>query len=101
MSFLGLLCGWIGAYFNLSEFQTVTRVLVMVISIKQLLMGFEGAIADNFVVWLRSVVGIGVLHLAFARVPALSLFFRPVAGGREAPVLDPPLSVRPFPNLLT
>jgi hypothetical protein len=101
MSLLGLLCGWLGACFNLGEFQTVTRVLVMVISIKQLLMGFEGAIADNFVVWLRSVVGIGILHSVFARVPATSLFFRPVGVGREAPVIDPPGSVRPFPNLLT
>jgi hypothetical protein len=64
-------------------------------------MGFEGAIADNFVVWLRSVVGIGILHSVFARVPATSLFFRPVGVGREAPVIYPPGSVRPFPNLLT
>jgi hypothetical protein len=101
MVLLGLLCGWVGATFNLGEFQTVTRVLVMVITIKNLLMGFEGAIADNFVVWLRSVVGVGILHLMFARVPAVSRLFKSTDAAAEAAIADPPIGVQPFPNLLT
>jgi hypothetical protein len=101
MIFLGLLCGWVGTSFNLGEFQTVTRVLVMVITIKQLLMGFEGGIADNFVVWLRSIVGVGLLHLAIARVPAVSRLSRSTNAGLATPLADPSVGERHFPNLLT
>jgi hypothetical protein len=101
MMTLGLLCGWIGSCFNLGQYQTVTRVLIMVITIKYLLMGFEGGVADNFVVWLRSIVGIGILHVLFARVPAQSRVFRSARPGLRAPLEDESVGERPFPNLLT
>src|SRR5208283_2536171 len=62
MGLIGSICGWVGARFNLAESRTVTRVLVTIITIKQLIVIFESAIADSYVVWLRSLAGIGILH---------------------------------------
>jgi hypothetical protein len=101
MGVIGLICGWVGASFNLAEFTTVTRVLVTVLTVKWLIVGFEGAIADIYMVWLRSLAGIGLLHLLFARVPAANRL-----RGRGTPEL-PAAAVhhseggQPFPNLLT
>jgi hypothetical protein len=101
MALLGLMCGWVGVCFNLAEFKTVTRVLVTAITIKQLIVGFEGTIADNYVVWLRSLVGIGILHLVLARVLAASRLFPPTNSGPEAMSADRPPGGRLFPNLST
>jgi len=108
MTLIGSICGWVGARFNLSEFRTVTRVLVTVITIRQLIVVFESSISDCYVVWLRSLACIGILHLAFARVPAVSRFFRPagklptaLGAGSQSPSADPNRSQRLFPHLLT
>lgn len=69
MSIFGLLCGSVGARCDMTETRTVTRLLVLVLTIKQSIVSFEGAIAPTYVVWLRSVAAIGVLHLLFARLP--------------------------------
>jgi hypothetical protein len=101
MGFIGALCGWVGARFNLADYKTVTRILVMVVTIKQLILGFEGAVAPNYVVWLRSLAAIGVLHLIFARVPAVSRLFVPANSDRETISEDRLREQRLFPNLLT
>ncbi len=95
MAVIGLLCGWVGTSFNLAEYVTVTRVLITVITIKQMIVGFEGGISDIYVVWMRSLALIGLLHLVFARVPVTSRLF----GGTRVP---PPVPAgRLFPHLLT
>jgi hypothetical protein len=102
MGLIGLICGWVGAGFNLAEYRTVTRVLVTVLTIKQLIVAFESTIADCYVVWLRSLAGIGILHLIFARVPVVSRFFQPTGPApKRLPADDRPSPERPFPNLLT
>ena len=101
MGLFGAISGWVGAAFNLAEFRTVTRVLVVVVTIKQLIVGFEGTIADNWVVWLRSLAAIGVLHLLFARVPVASRFFISRSSEREGQPADQAAGQRLFPNLLT
>lgn len=101
MPLIGLICGWVGARFNLAEYTTVTRVLVTVITIKLLIVGFEGSISDIYVVWLRSLAGIGILHTIFAR--------RPIASGASSakdlepqpPAAEHPAGEPLFPNLLT
>jgi hypothetical protein len=101
MGLIGLICGWVGARFNLLEFSTVTRILVTVVTIKQLIVGFEGAIAPGYVVWLRSLAAVGILHLIFARVPVVSRLFQPNNARPNAVSADRGRSERPFPNLLT
>jgi hypothetical protein len=101
MGLIGSICGWVGARFNLAEFRTVTRVLVTIITIKQLIVIFESSIADCYVVWLRSLAGIGILHLVFARAQVASRFFQPMSSSPEPLSADQPRSVRLFPNLMT
>jgi hypothetical protein len=108
MALIGSICGWIGARYNLSEFRSVTRVLVTVITIRQLIVVFESSISDCYVVWLRSLACIGILHLVFARVPAVSRLFRPAEAVPEttgtvpqSPFADRRGGERLFPHLLT
>ena len=96
MGVLGAICGWIGARFNLPEYRTVTRILVTAVTIKQLIVGFEGAIANNTVFWLRSLAAIGLLHLTFAKTPVRSRLPQPASDANETP-----RDQRLYPNLLT
>jgi hypothetical protein len=99
MGFIGILVGWVGARFNLAEYRTVTRILVTVVTIKQCIIGFEGAVGPGYVVWLRSLAGIGILHLIFARVPVLPRLLSSQRSGRDPALLQPDRPL--FPNLLT
>jgi hypothetical protein len=67
MPLIGIILGIVGGCFNLAQGRSVTRLLVTVLTIKQLIAGFESAITSSYVVWLRSLAGIGLLHLIFAR----------------------------------
>lgn len=97
MSFMGALLGFIGHRFNLRTVCTVTRVLVVAITIKQLIVNFEGGIAPNYVVWMRVMAAIGILHLIFARVPVAS--HQEESAAPDMP--DDKIPARPFPNLVT
>lgn len=99
MSAIGALLGFVGARFNLAQGKTVTRLLVTVVTIKQLVAGFESSIAAIYVVWLRSLAGIALLHLIFARVPAAALLSKPRSVPEPSPS-DGVDAVKPFPNLL-
>lgn len=96
MTLVGLLLGFIGAKFNLAEAATVTRVLIVVVTIRQVILASEGEIATQYIVWMRSLLGIGLLHWVFARVPSVSPHAATtalVAAGKRA--LQPS-----YPNLL-
>lgn len=67
MTLIGTILGVIGARTNLAKSQSLTRLLVLVVTIKGVCMGFEGAIAVAYVIWLRSLGAVVVLHLIFAR----------------------------------
>jgi hypothetical protein len=73
----------------------------MALTIKQLIWGFEGEIAAIYVVWLRSLAGIGVLHLLFARVRVPARWVQSPKAGASAANADQPRSDRRYPNLLT
>jgi len=99
MSVIGSLLGFT-ARFNLAEGRTVTRLLVTVLAIQYLINGFEGAIAVSYVVWLRSMAVVALLHLIFSRN---------TVSKDKIIVVDPNLTdgpseraynVTPFPNLL-
>jgi hypothetical protein len=101
MTLIGAILGWVGGRFNLANGATITRLLVTAVTIKELIVGFEGDIASIYVVWLRSLAGIGLLHLIFARAPITKRWFAAHSGadtGSQSPAL---VAVRAFPNLLT
>jgi hypothetical protein len=70
MTCIGLLLGFLGARYDLSQAVTLTRVLILIATVKVLIMGFESVIAVQYSVWLRSMLAIGILHVLFAKMPA-------------------------------
>lgn len=67
MLLTGFLLGILGAKSNLAEVHSLTRLLILLITIKMLCLGFGGSIALIYIVWMRAVAAIGLLHLMFAR----------------------------------
>jgi hypothetical protein len=68
MPLIGIVLGTVGARCNLSDSVSLTRLLITVVTIRYIVMGFEGSIAVSYVVWLRSVAAIGLLHIVMTRV---------------------------------
>jgi hypothetical protein len=64
---IGLLLGYINVLCDLSTGISVTRLLLLAISIFEIGVRFEGSIATEYEVWLRSVAGILLLHLLLSR----------------------------------
>jgi len=67
MTFIGTLLGCIAAKCNMAEAQSVTRLMVLLATVKYVCLGFEGSIAIAYIVWLRSLGAIALLHVVFAR----------------------------------
>jgi hypothetical protein len=67
---LGALLGLVSAKCSLAEYASLTRMLVLLATAQYLCLGFEGGMSECYVLWLRSLGAIGILHLLFARVPA-------------------------------
>ncbi len=100
MSMLGLLLGFLGAKLDLTESATLTRVMIMVLTIRLIILGFESGIATQYVMWLRSMLAVGLLHLFLAR-PILQP--TPAKAGRVKPDQPAPADGKAspyFPNLL-
>jgi hypothetical protein len=100
MCLIGGILGFVGSRFNLADATTVTRFLVTVITIKQVIMGFEGVIGATYVVWLRSLAGVGLLHALFARIPVPRRNTTPLRRGTDATPGAAVGQIKPFPNLL-
>lgn len=95
---IGFLLGWVNSRFELRENRSVTRFLILVVTIYFICLRFEGSIALQYTLWIRSIILIGALHWLFARTPApsdLSTLANP--GGN---LTGPSGTARPFPNLL-
>jgi hypothetical protein len=90
MSAIGLLLGFIGKRCDLSERRSVTRLLIVAITIYLICVRFEGSIAVNYVVWIRSLAAILLLHWLFARVKVRGE--RDSSRSRSAPS---PLAIQP------
>ena len=99
MSIIGGILGVVGGFFNMAQRKTVTRLLVTVVTIKQLVTGFESAIAPSYVVWARSMAGIGLLHLILARA-SVSAWFDSKIPARDHPI-EGVSGAKLFPNLLS
>lgn len=65
---VGFILGAINTRIALAEGRSLTRFLILVSTIYMLCLRFEGSIAIEYIVWMRSVGVILLLHLAFARV---------------------------------
>jgi hypothetical protein len=100
MAIIGAILGFTGARFNLAEGRTITRLFVTVVTIKELIVGFEGDVASIYVVWLRSMAGVGVLHLIFARLPVGPLLERRIVR-HEFALTTESVRLKAFPNLLS
>lgn len=99
MALLGALLGYVTSKFNSSEGTSLTRVLVIMVTLYEIVLRGGGQIEIEYVVWGRTLVLIGILHLLLARPSAgrQVLTSAPSDGlttGSPAPAL-----VR-FPNLL-
>lgn len=100
MGLIGCSLGYLGQRYNLAERKTVTGLLVVVITTKQVIVGLEGTFSPEYVVWFRSLAAAGILHLIFARVPVASRsqsFHENLTSHRA----EAPSAARPFPNLLS
>jgi hypothetical protein len=90
-SLIGLLLGAVGARCGAYPRLTLTRLLILVLTIYAFAVGSEGSIAVAYVPWLRSMAAIGILHWVFAR--------RGANAGRIAAAAAQP--IRPaFPHLM-
>jgi hypothetical protein len=72
--------------------------MIVMVTLQQLIMSFESTFAAPYAVWIRSLVGIGLLHLMFAHRPMAA----PAPGENSAagsPVSAQPLPL-PFENLM-
>lgn len=99
MPLIGAILGMVGSRCDLAAGVTLTRVLVLLVTIQILVQGFEATIATQYSVWLRLLLGIGVLHLVLARRIA-----PPVDDTKptQSPEAVSALPARPrFSNLLT
>ena len=63
----GALIGWVGVRFDQSKQKSLTGVLVVMVTVYVLVFGRGGSIGNEYVVWIRSLALIGVLHILFAR----------------------------------
>ena len=92
MTIIGGAVGYIGGRFNLSQAKTVTGLLVVVLTIKQVIVSLEGSFSPEYVLWLRSLAAVAVLHVLFSRT----------AVGPPVPAtIERAPEARSFPNLLT
>jgi len=99
MLIIGLLLGLVGTLSNLSQSITITRILVLLATVKLIVLGFESTIATQYSVWVRSIVGIGVMHLLFARQLSSAAKIRSDASAyvKSNATMEPE---SPFPNLM-
>lgn len=92
----GFLLGFINSRCDLSERRTLTRLLVLITTIYATIIRFEGSIALEYIVLLRSLLIVWLLHLVFARVPVTGRDRDTLAAPqpRPAPLIHAPQLMR-------
>ena len=68
----GFLLGFIGSRCTAYPSLSLTRMMIMFVTVFAFVVRAEGSIATEYVVWLRSLAVIGLLHLAISRKQASS-----------------------------
>jgi hypothetical protein len=99
MVVIGGALGSLGQRCNLAERKSVTNLLVVAVTIKQVIVGMEGTFSPEYVVWFRSLGAIGILHVMFAKIP---IVVRTSANIEQhaSPAQSRLSPLKPFPNLL-
>jgi hypothetical protein len=69
MAFSGALFGYISTRFDPSVGVSVSRVLVIMVTLYLLIVRSEGQVEIQYALWARSMLLIGILHLILARRP--------------------------------
>jgi hypothetical protein len=95
MLLVGTLLGFVGAKCNFSEHASVSRMLILLATVQYVCIGFEGAMSVAYVLWLRSLGAVGILHLLFARAATA----RPRGSELPAPQ-QAPVAMARFPNIM-
>jgi hypothetical protein len=95
MLLIGILLGVICGRFDPSLHSSITGVLVLIVTFYELVARRGGQIEIEYAVWIRTLLLIGLLHLAFARQRGV----RMLGGSPASPEPTGNLSLR-FPNLL-
>jgi hypothetical protein len=88
---IGFLLGFVNSRFALAEHRSLTRFLVLVTTIYFLCLRFEGSIAIEYIVWMRSLALVAALHFLFASVSPRARRGRaprPAADADAAPAAD-------------
>lgn len=67
MPLIGFLLGWVGARFCLADRKSMTRFLMLAITVYLVCLRFEAGIAITYTQWIRSVALVLLLHFVFAR----------------------------------
>ncbi len=97
MPLTGLLLGAIGVRCSAHPTLSLTRMMVMFVTIMAFAVRMEGSIATEYVVWLRSMAAILILHALFATQSAVrNVNWRP---GGQAEFKT--RAEQPFPHLLS
>jgi hypothetical protein len=108
MSCIGCILGLVGFGCDLSRSVTLTRVIVLGVTIQLIVIGFESGITTQYSEWFRMMGAIGVLHLCFARRPRADVGPAPAAargnadGAPLSPAIAPlsPAIAARYPNLV-
>jgi hypothetical protein len=95
---IGLLLGFVGSRCAAYPQLSLTRMMVMFVTIFAFVVRAEGSIANEYVVWLRSLAVIGILHLVFSRKLAAAGLL-PTADSNRKAASESPRGI-PFPNLM-
>jgi hypothetical protein len=93
----GFLLGFIGSRCAAYPRLSLTRMMIMFVTIFSFAIRAEGSVATEYVVWLRSMAVIGILHLVFVRRTVASRV--PASNANTTGSADA-LHITPFPNLL-
>lgn len=99
-SAIGYLLGFIGSRCVAYPVLSLTRMMIMFVTIFAFVIRAEGSIANEYVVWLRSMAVIGILHLVFSRGAARPTTVAIMNSGNRTDISRRSPLVELFPNLL-
>jgi hypothetical protein len=96
----GVIMGLVGAGSSLEQGPSLTRVMVLLVTVQTLCIGFEGEISNSYVLWMRSLAAIGLLHLMFARHRSAPVPVTAQVSAVSAATGPLPLLPLRFPNVM-